>query len=362
MKFKLFLLSLLVLFSTTNLFSQDKKLKVSFVSSHPDDTQFWYLAHNFARKAAKDLDIDFKIYYNEEKNRFSYLDAYKKAFSETNRPDFIIGVFAKGISTPVLKMSEEFGIPVFIVNTNTPESEKEFIGEIRTKHKNFIGHMAPDEKEAGYLLAKYLINKVKKNNPNKKVKIVGITGDRINPVSLDRKEGLENAAKDTGGLLYQVVFSDWTKKDSMKKTEALLKRYKNLDAFWYISAETSSGGNEILKKSDRDIVVGTFDWKKNIIKDIREKRCDATLGGHFVEIGFALVLLYDYYNGKDFYEEFSSKINTEMEILTAENIHLYYDFLTNEEWRNVDFKRYSKVLNKDLKKYDFSFKTLLEEQ
>ena len=358
---KFLLLHILLLFFYTSLFAQNKELKISFVSPHHDDGRFWYLAHDFAKEVSKDLKIDLKIYYNKiEGDRFTYLDAYKRAFNEKIKPDFIVGTFMRNISKSIFEMSEKFNIPIFIVNTSVPNEEKSFIGEPRAKHKNFIGHMYPDEKYASYILADYLINKSKKNKLDKKIEIVGITGNKENPVAINRKIGLEKASKINDTTLHQTIFTNWTVSQSREKTKRLLKRYKNLDVFWYVNDDTALAGNKIIKKLKKNIVVGGFDWEKEAIESIKNGTYDASVGGHFVEVGFALILLYDYYHGKDFYVEFGSEINTKMQLITSENIDTYYNFLNTQDWGKIDFRKYSKSLNQELKKYNFEFKTLLE--
>ena len=86
----------------------------------------------------------------------------------------------------------------------------------------------------------------------------------------------------------------------------------------------------------------------------------ATIGGHFMEGGWALVLIHDYAKGIDFVEELGVKIPTPMQALTAANVKSYQDKMHPEKWSQIDFKQFSKVYNKKLTKYDFSLETMLK--
>ncbi len=47
-----------------------------------------------------------------------------------------------------------------------------------------------------------------------------------------------------------------------------------------------------------------------------------------------------------------------MHLLSRENIAQHYDFITNQDWEKVDFTRFSKAFNPDIKQYDSSFDNL----
>ncbi|WP_022664220.1 ABC transporter substrate-binding protein [Desulfospira joergensenii] len=345
--------------------ADQKKLNISFVSPNRDDSRFWGTAHDFARASANDLNIDFKIYYNRDNNRFTYLEAFQRAVNAKEKPDAVLGVFFRFIGDEILEMARCKGIPVFMLNANIPDGEEKDIGSVRGKYKNFIGHMAPDEKAAGHILASYLIQTAKKKHPGKKIEIAGLSGHRESPVSLNRGEGLARAAKDEKAKLRQVIYIDWTqpeaqvKEDVQMRTKVLLTRYKKLDAFWFVSDAMALEGKAVMERLHRDVITGGIDWKKEAILQIKNRVLHASVGGHFTEIGFSLVLLHDYLHGKDFYDELGGRIKTRMTLLTMENIDRFHGLLTEQNWDEVDFSRYSKILHPELKRYDFSFETLL---
>ncbi len=346
-------------------FADHESLSITFVSPHSSDNQFWGTAHDFARNSARDLNIKLTILYNRGNNRFSYLKSFEKAVNASRKPDLIIGIFYRFIGTRLLEMAKNKDIPVFMINTNIPDDEKAKIGSPRERFENFIGHMAPDEKAAGDLLARYLIKKARIRFPGNQIQIAGLSGHRGSPVSLNRSLGLKNGAAAENAVLRQLIFSDWNKphdqvkQDVITQTKVLLKRYPNLTALWYVCDWMAMAGKTVMGQMDKEIITGGIDWEKEAVFAVKNGLLDASMGGHFTELGFSLVLVHDYLHGRDFHDDPGTGIKTKMTLLTQENIDRFYMFLMNRNWEAIDFKSYSKILNPELKTYDFSFKTLL---
>lgn len=67
-----------------------------------------------------------------------------------------------------------------------------------------------------------------------------------------------------------------------------------------------------------------------------------------------MILLYDYHKGIDFADELGVKFHSPMYAITAENIDRYRPLLEGMDWNKVDFTKFSKAFNPELKRYDFS--------
>ncbi|NQY95104.1 MAG: ABC transporter substrate-binding protein, partial [Campylobacteraceae bacterium] len=277
------------------------------------------------------------------------------------KPDLVIGIFLKSTVFKTLELSKKYDTPIFMINTGIPQNERD-IDYIRKKYSNFIGHMYPDEVYAGYILAKHLISVEKKKNTNKKIRVIGISGDRNSPVTHQRNLGLQKAVKEEKAILEQIVYANWSGDLAFNQAKGLISRYKDLDVIWTASDKMAINANNAIIKTNHEssIVTGGMDWTKDAIDKIKNKELEVSVGGHFSEIGFALVLIYDYFHGKDFYDELGGEISTKMSLLTRENINDYYEFLSKQDWDKIDFSKFSKVLNPEIKKYNFSFDELIK--
>jgi hypothetical protein len=84
----------------------------------------------------------------------------------------------------------------------------------------------------------------------------------------------------------------------------------------------------------------------------------ATAGGHFMEGGWAVVMLFDYFNGKDFASE-SVNVKSPMGLITADNAKIYQTKFGTGNWGQINFNLFTKTNNKALKSYNFKIETLL---
>jgi hypothetical protein len=79
-----------------------------------------------------------------------------------------------------------------------------------------------------------------------------------------------------------------------------------------------------------------------------------TIGGHFLAGAVALILIHDYHNGIDFVDDTGVQMITPVYPITAGNIQKYIKVLDRTKWNKIDFRRFSKKYNPDLKHYDFT--------
>ncbi len=111
--------------------------------------------------------------------------------------------------------------------------------------------------------------------------------------------------------------------------------------------------------TDKDILTGGVDWSvEGIDAVLTEPKMAATMGGHIYEGAWVAVLLYDYFNGVDFKSE-SLRFKSKMSGITKKNVATFQSRLSQKNWNKINFSRFSKVKNPDLKKYDFSLSALL---
>ncbi len=346
----------------------DKRLNITYINHFHAEQKFGQSVHSFAQAAADDLNIDLtipKIDQNKHKslNRFEYIKFVEKNLNVTQKPDLMMAIFFEGTAQKVLELSKKYDVPVMIVNTGIPNSEKKVIGNPRENYKNFLGLVAADEKSAGNSVGKYLIDTIRKKQSNKKLIVVGLSGPRESPEATDRANGLKQAVSNDGNsVVKQIVHANWDIDIAYKQTKKLIKRYKNLDIVWCASDGMSLGARKAIVESGKKdtIVTGGIDWTKDGVDSVKNKEMSVTAGGHFMNGGFALVLLHDYYFGKDFKSELGTNVNINMALITTQNVDGYLKNFSSQDWDKIDFSKFSKVTNTKVKKYDFSLDNLIK--
>ena len=164
-------------------------------------------------------------------------------------------------------------------------------------------------------------------------------------------------------VLLDVVLAGWRQYIAEEIVSRAFEQHKNVDVIWAASDEMVLGVLDAVKQFERilgrDFVVGFFDWNADVIQKIVKGDVVASFGGQFFEGGLALVLLYDYHHGLDFADSLGTSISTPMYSVTSKNVNEYLAKLDNVDWNNIDFRQFSKTLNLDLKRYDFSLDAVL---
>ena len=347
------------------------KLKVTFLNPAKPDNDFWNTVTSYMKAAGEDLGIDIRVHYTKsdstDKGLMENYLALKKDIEDKKAPDYLLMIYVRGGSSDkIMKMANEAKIKTVIFNTDIPKEDREKIGHPRGKFPNWIGHMYPDDEKAGFDLANSLIKAARELKKEKeKVEVVGISGDYLSSAAHLRNIGLRSAVKENGEQLRRIIFADWSKDEATKKTEIMIKRYPNTRVFWSASDFMSLGIIDAIKKSGKtpgkDIVTGGVDWMSDALEEIRAGRMAASIGGHFMEAGSIMVMLYDYHNGKDFAKSEGVSIQSRMDIIDKNNVGDYLKNFKDRDWKKIDFKKLSKVLNPKLKKYDFSLNTILKQ-
>ena len=165
-----------------------------------------------------------------------------------------------------------------------------------------------------------------------------------------------------GLTLKQLMWSGWDLELTQKRTKALIKRYPETKLVWTASAGMAMGAIRGLDKANKrpgiDVLVGGIDFEVPLFDEIRNGRLEILLGGHFMEGGWVMVLLNDYYKGKDFLSEGLNR-KTLLNTMTKENIDQFTPYLKVEKWKKIDFKRFSKYHNQNLKQYRFDMNELI---
>jgi ABC-type sugar transport system substrate-binding protein len=226
--------------------------------------------------------------------------------------------------------------------------------------------MHPDDAGAGYVLARILLDRAKtlKANADHAVQIAGLTGDELSSVSAAREAGFRRAARENNATLHSVIGTSWRREVAERATATILEQHPDTSAIWTVTDPAALGVIDELKKRGLkpgvDVVTGGFDWSEQGIEAVRRGEMVATMGGHFMEGGWAMILAYDYHHGKDFADELGTTIFSSLQAVTPDNVDHHTDLFKQQDVDKIDFRELSKTYNSKLDKYDFSIENLLE--
>ncbi len=339
----------------------------AFFNPQGVDDPFWKPVTEVMQAAARQLDIRLDVYAANH-DRLRLIEQVRQVVTGADKPDVILFKNAKQSAGAILRLAEDNQVRAFMFNAGLSEDEARELGRPREKFRYWIGEMLPDDWQAGHDLAGMLTlaarerQLVQDGQPIRMLGLGGPPGDRAARARLD---GLQAAVEQTPDVrLLQVVPAGWNREEAYRKTLGLLRRYGRVEAIWAANDPMALGALDALQESGylpgRTVLVGGIDWNPPALAAVREGRLLTTLGGHFLEGGYALVVLHDYFRGVDFARRDGVSLKTRLGLLTQENIGRYAERLDGADWNRIPFRQFSLVLTPGDEHHDFSLDRLLE--
>jgi ABC-type sugar transport system substrate-binding protein len=341
---------------------------VAFINPGKSDEIYWVTATQGMQAVAKSLGIIFEVQYAQREHLKTLEIAREMVARPTGkRPEYIVITNDYAVAGELLKIIEGAGVKSFLAYSSIPVEQRSDIGAPRTKYKGWLGSLEPQAEDAGYLTARTLIEHGKKEKavgPDGNLHMLAIAGDRSTPSSINRNQGMRRAVNEHPAVvLEQEVYAAWTREKAAEQAEWLYRRYPHAKLVWAGNDLMAFGAMTAWEK--RGGMPGMDAWFSGIntsteaLEAIKSGRLTSLAGGHFITGAWALVMIYDYHRGRDFVDEGLELQRPMFAEFTPQLADRYIQRFSGG-FQEVDFSRYSKVKNSQLKRYDFGFAQLLE--
>ncbi len=337
---------------------------------NPRNNPFWHFTKRFIKASAYDLNIDLMIVYTEQ-NHIYLLEKAEELMSDSEtRPDAILYHNYKYTGKKLLEIAETYQVKSFVFNAGF--TEKENVGLPREKYRHWIGELYPDDTYTGWILAKTLMEEAEKLPGVKdtgRMQVFSFAGSKHSQASLLRIAGNEQFAKDNSR--YENVstfFADWSKDKVFEVTGLVIKRQPDLKIFWAASDLMAQGVIESALENGwqpgRDFVVGGVDCLPEAQDLIKKGLMTVSVGGHYTDGAWAILLIHDYLMGIDFLVEQGVTMYSKMFALTSGNnkkSSVLADQLSLESIESINFKQYSRWFNPEIVGYSLDALTFINE-
>ena len=330
--------------------NHDVPLRAIMFQPHDKLSEFWRASRKFAEAVARDLNIELKTIVIEEsrRNRFGFKELILDTLTTDTKPDFILSVLYGGGEYSQLTAFNREQVPFFTFNSSLGPDELRQLSVPRKKFKYWKGHTSPDELGAG---AK-MVTELMKVDGGKTIAI--LAGARNSVVNNHRVEGALRQSRKESLSILSPIFTDWSVEHSVRATKALLNRVPDIDIIWTAGPETALGASVVLSVMEKRAALASFDWTETNARMIEDGALQFSLGGHFTEAGWAVVLMHDLLHGRDFDDEKGTIILSELKKMDRTNVEQIKSFVLAEKWDKIDFAEYSKCLTPGIEKYDFT--------
>ncbi|HYZ45815.1 MAG TPA: ABC transporter substrate-binding protein [Xanthobacteraceae bacterium] len=343
---------------------------VAFINPGKSQEIYWVTATQSMQAAAKSLGIAFEVQY-AQREPLKTLEIARELVARPagKRPEYIVITDDYSVADQLLRIIDDAGVKTFLAYSSIPVDQRANTGSPRGKYKGWLGSLEPRAEDAGYMTARALIDRGKREKAfgaDGKLHMLAIAGDRSTPSSINRNQGMRRAiSEDARVALREEVYAAWSRELGSQQAESLYRRYpeaklvwagNDLMAFGAMTAWESRGG-----KPGLDAWFSGINTSTEALEAIKSGRLTSLAGGHFITGAWALVMIHDYHHGHDFADEGLELRRPMFAEFTPQLADRYLERFSGG-FDAVDFSRYSKVRNPKLKRYNFGFSQLLEPQ
>jgi len=343
--------------------------KVAFINPGKSDEAYWVSAARAMQAAARSLGMELEVRFAERQFPLALEIAREIAARPAGqRPDYVV-VVNEGAAGPELLRILADKTQVFMAFSGiTAPADVAAVGAPRERYRSWIGSLEPQAEEAGYLIAKELISAARARGlraADGKVHLLALTGDRATTTSAQRIQGMRRAVDEARDVvLAQEVNAQFSRQKAQEAAEQLLVRHPQVRAVWAGSDQMAFGAMQALEARlgvpGKDVLFAGINTSREALEAVKSGRLAALAGGHFVLGAFALVMIHDHHKGVDFAKDEGLTLSTSMFVLFGpKEVDLFLARYGEDRFDGIDFRRFSKVHNPRLKRYDFSFRQLL---
>ncbi|MFJ2539541.1 MULTISPECIES: ABC transporter substrate-binding protein [unclassified Pseudomonas] len=272
---------------------------VLFLNPGSTEETFWVSYSQFMQAAARDLGIDLRILYSLRRPELTLAQA-RLALQGPNRPDYLMFVNEQYVAPQILRLAQDSGVKLFIVNAALTPDQQALVGE-RTDR---VGNLVPNDEEGGYLMMKALIRMHRPVSGGEEIELLAFSGLKITPSAQLREHGMQRAlAEHPQVRLRQRVYSGWTQQRAYEQAKQLFARYPKVSLVWSANDEMAFGAmrafSETGKIPGQDALFSAVNTSPAALQALVDGRLSVLLGGHFTLGGWALVELHDHEQGVD---------------------------------------------------------------
>jgi ABC-type sugar transport system substrate-binding protein len=331
-----------------------------------EDIPFWVLFADFMREASQDLGMELEVRYAGG-SRLRMQNQIREVCERAKKPDAIVVHTFKLNGLKTLQLASQYDVPIFLVNAGLTANQKAQVGEPRTKLKNWIGEMLPDDEGAGYQLANALIDEARKDPtrlaPDGRVHLIGLNGVVSDGASIQRLAGLNRAVAERSdeAVLDQAIAAQWQQSVARRRCRFLHRRYPDSSVIWTASDLMALGAMEAMQdrglEPGKQIIIGGVDASAEAMEQIEQGTLFASVGGHFMEGGWVAVMLFDYFHSLDL-SRIPTHYASPMTLVTRSNLAAYRSALSKSTWQRFDFRQLSLHLHPERQQYHFDPKVI----
>ena len=302
--------------------------------------QFWNTYVSFIRKGADQLGVNLVV-LNADNNP----DQMTKSLEDlVARPvDGIIFTPYWDTAARGLTLARDASIPVILTDSYPPFPPQS------KRFPNYLAFVGPSDEDAGRQMAEALFAAMSSGASGKKI-IGVVNGTAGTSVAIDRRKGLADALKNHPDVqIAGEVDGNFVRDTSQTVFESLYQGHPDIKGVWAANGGTATGVLTALKNvgkvPGKDVLVVAMDLNPENVEAVQKGELLFDIGGHWLQGGYALVMLYDAIKGKAVSAD-HDLIKLKLLPLTKDKVAEFKaDFPGGVQ--PYDFRQHSRVYNPD---------------
>lgn len=335
-----------------------RQMNVVFLNpGSKNDIGVWELVSHSMQASANSLGIHLEIIY-ADRNHVKMMQQAEEVARRERQPDYVILVNEKQSAGSMMSFFKGSSAKILLMHNDLTDEQRKEIGGERGRMANWIGTVTSD----GYNASRLLMQALSRHFPGT-IQAVGLSGIKSNPVTSEREAGLMDFFRDfPEGRLLQIAHADWSYEGGKEKARLLMERYPELNAIWAANDSMALGALDAVMEAGRggEIVVGGQGGFPAVLERIVKGEMKATVGT-LMTGGFALVLLHDYQNGRDFADDIGVRVKPDdLVVIDDAEKAKQYARIVIEHPERINFRAFSKVYTPGLRHYDFRYERIVE--
>ncbi|WP_339780814.1 ABC transporter substrate-binding protein [uncultured Thalassospira sp.] len=319
--------------------------RVAFINPGYGDRGFWKDVSDTMHVAARQFGFQI-VEFDSDRQWPLMAQNANRVFAMDPPPDYIIASNEHQQGARIVIEANARHIPIFMLLNDLTVDQKKRVGQPGTNLPYWIATLTPDNKKAGFDLARSLVladEKLHADQPGRDICLLSLAGDWNTPASLDRLEGLDVAlAKYPQLVEKRRLIANWSYDEAYKRTASLLPE-GCLDAVWAASDDIARGAIAAIedagKVAGKDVVVGGVNWSAEGLKLVKEGKMTMTHGGHFLAGAWIMVMVNDFRNGVDVQGR-GPDYAFSMQAITGDNVDRFEEKFGQRDWNKIDFSKF----------------------
>jgi ABC-type sugar transport system substrate-binding protein len=251
-----------------------------------------------------------------------------------------------------MTLAKEANIPVVLT-----DSYPDFAPQ-STRFPNYIAFVGPSDEDAGAQMGEALLAAMKPDATGKRV-IGVVNGTPGTSVATDRRKGLARALKNhPGAVIAGEVDGNFVRDTAQTAFESLYQGAPAIRGVWAANGGSATGVMVALKNAGkspgRDVLVVAMDLNQENVAAVKRGELLFDIGGHWLQGGFALVIMFDTLMGKPV-PKTSANVKLALLPLTRDRVAPFERDFPNG-MPVYDFRKHSRAFTPDAKPAVFEMK------